>query len=58
MDLWKMMNKLKIENILSGRCRCRWEDDITMDLGGTRIGGSSGFIYFRIGTNGRLLSTW
>jgi hypothetical protein len=36
-----------------GRPKCRWENEIRMDLGETRWG--SGFSWLRIGTGGGLL---
>jgi hypothetical protein len=43
-----------------GALRHRWEDGIGMDLGeiGWVWGMRGGFIWFKIGTVGRLLLTW
>jgi hypothetical protein len=38
-----------------GRPRCRWLDNIKMDLGETEWGVWTGFIWHRIGTNGGLM---
>jgi hypothetical protein len=38
-----------------GRCRCRWEDNIKMDLQGVEWGAWTGLIWLRIGTGGRNL---
>jgi hypothetical protein len=38
-----------------GRHRCRWEDNIKMDLQEVRWGTWTGFIWLRIGTGGELL---
>jgi hypothetical protein len=39
-----------------GRPRCRWEDNIRMDLKRNRVGNVwTGFIWIRIGTSGGLL---
>jgi hypothetical protein len=38
-----------------GRPRCRWEDNIKMDLREIEIVGRTGFSWLRIGSRGRLL---
>jgi hypothetical protein len=35
-----------------GKSRCRWEDNIKMDLQGVEGGAWTGLIWFRIGTGG------
>jgi hypothetical protein len=40
-----------------GKPRCRWEDNIKMDLTETFLIVCAGFIWFRIGTSDRLLRT-
>jgi hypothetical protein len=38
-----------------GRPRCRWEDNIKIDLQEVESGAWTGLIWLRIGTGGRLL---
>jgi hypothetical protein len=38
-----------------GRHRCRWEDNIKMDIREIRIDGETGFSWLRIASNGRLV---
>jgi hypothetical protein len=38
-----------------GRCRCRWEENIKMDLREIGIKKRTGFCWLRIGSSGELL---
>jgi len=38
-----------------GRPRCRWEDNIKMDVREMEVGGGTGFCWLRIGSNCGLL---
>ena len=41
-----------------GRPRCRWENDVEMDMQEVGWGGRTGLIWRRIGTGGELLLMW
>jgi hypothetical protein len=38
-----------------GKPRCRWKDNIKVDLREIGIDGGTGFIWLRVGSSGRLL---
>jgi hypothetical protein len=45
----------KINYVTLGKARCRWEDNIKMDLQEVGWGAWTGLVWLRIGTGGGLL---